>query len=69
MLKPNKVILLNPYLDIKVPEGTTYLDLEITITDFTWNEYEPVKLNNIIIKSPKELVVRLTDLLSFNGDD
>lgn len=64
-VKPKKVILMNPFVRVKIPEGVSYLDIIITVTDLSRNPYDDISLGKIRIESPQEVEVPFMDMFDF----
>ena len=62
-------MLLNPFLEIKIPKGTSKIDIEISSTDFSWNPYEIIRIPDLNVFSSKDTRMRVTNILNFEGGD
>jgi len=67
-IKPSKVILLQPFLEIEVPEGRTEMEVAVKVTDLSWNNYDAVRLGTLTISSPLKVKFKVTDILNFSGE-
>lgn len=68
-IKPSKVILLNPYMELEVPAGTSEIKMNFSITDFSWNEYDKLTTKSLKVTSPKATRFNIVELLNFEGSE
>lgn len=68
-MKPHKVILMDPFIRIKVPKGKSYLSISIRITDLSRNPYDAIMLQRIPIISEKELELPFSEIIDFDGGE
>lgn len=66
-VKPSKVLLINPFIELEVPEGNSELKLVLHLTDLSWNDYDKLQLEPIKITATKFSRFKISDLLSFSG--
>ncbi len=67
-IKPHKIILLNPLMNINLPEGTSNFDLIIRQTDLLKNFYDNIVIN-VSVNCNKEAKVPISDIFDFKKGD
>ncbi|MEM3829601.1 MAG: hypothetical protein QXP36_10360 [Conexivisphaerales archaeon] len=67
-IKPSRVLLTNPFTEMKIPKGVSAVGLNINITDLAWNDYEIIETGLLQIVCDEDITIRISDLVSFEGE-
>ena len=69
MLRPHKVISLNPFDDVILHRGENKLEITLEIIDLLYKPYDPIEINDLTVRCEKDTNISVLDLFDFTAKE